>query len=184
MKVERLSIPDVLLVTPPRFGDERGFFSETWKASWAEIGIPGPFVQDNHAQSADKGVVRGLHLQIGPNAQGKLVRCLRGSILDVAVDVRHGSPTFGRNVTALLSAQNWSQMWVPAGFLHGYCTLEPDAEVVYKVTAPYDRAAERGVLWNDPDLGIEWPVSAREAILSDKDRVLPRLADCPVWFQA
>jgi dTDP-4-dehydrorhamnose 3,5-epimerase len=185
MKVERLAIPDVVLVTPPRHGDARGFLSETWKQGpYAEIGIPGPFVQDNHAFSADRGVVRGLHLQIDPNPQGKLVRAVRGAIFDVAVDVRHGSPTFGRHVSAVLSAENWSQLWVPPGFLHGYCTLEPDSEVIYKVTGPYDRAAERGVLWSDPALGIEWPVGLGEAILSDKDRVLPLLSECPAWFRA
>jgi dTDP-4-dehydrorhamnose 3,5-epimerase len=129
-------------------------------------------------------VVRGLHLQIDPNPQGKLVRAVRGAIFDVAVDVRHGSPTFGRHVSAVLSAENWSQLWVPPGFLHGYCTLEPDSEVIYKVTGPYDRAAERGVLWSDPALGIEWPVGLGEAILSDKDRVLPLLSECPAWFRA
>ncbi|MBV9654431.1 MAG: dTDP-4-dehydrorhamnose 3,5-epimerase [Acetobacteraceae bacterium] len=185
MKCERLAIPDVMLVTPPRFGDARGFFSETWKqGAFAELGIPGPFVQDNHAFSADKGVLRGLHLQIDPNPQGKLVRVTRGAIFDVAVDVRHGSPTFGQHVAVTLSAENWSQLWVPAGFLHGYCTLERDTEVIYKVTAPYDRGAERGVLWSDPALGIAWPISGSEAILSDKDRVLPPLHACPVWFRA
>jgi dTDP-4-dehydrorhamnose 3,5-epimerase len=127
MIVERTAIPDVLLLTPPRFTDPRGFFSETWnEARFAEAGIPGPFVQDNHAASADRGVVRGLHLQIGHNAQGKLVRVVRGAVWDVAVDVRHGSPTYGRHVGAVLSAENWQQIWVPAGFLHGYCTLEPN----------------------------------------------------------
>lgn len=185
MQVERLAIPDVLLVTPPRHGDARGFLSETWKlGAWAEIGIPGPFVQDNHAYSADRGVVRGLHLQLAPNAQGKLVRAVRGAVFDVAVDVRHGSPTFGRHVAAVLSAENWAQLWVPPGFLHGYATIEPHSEVLYKVTAPYDRGAERGVAWDDPALGIAWPVGPEVAILSPKDCVLPRLADCPVWFTA
>lgn len=185
MNVERLSIPDIILVTPPRFRDPRGFFSETWKqGAFAEAGIPGPFVQDNHAVSSGKYVVRGLHLQIGPNAQGKLVRVVRGAIWDVAVDVRVGSPTYGQHVGAVLSAENWSQLWVPVGFLHGYCTLEADTEVIYKVTAPYDKPAERGVLWNDPDLGVPWPVPAgEEAILSEKDRVLPRLRDCEEWFR-
>lgn len=185
MNVERLSIPDIILVTPPRFRDPRGFFSETWKqGAFAEAGIPGPFVQDNHAVSSGKYVVRGLHLQIGPNAQGKLVRVVRGAIWDVAVDVRVGSPTYGQHVGAVLSAENWSQLWVPVGFLHGYCTLEADTEVIYKVTAPYDKPAERGVLWNDPDLGVPWPVPAgEEAILSEKDLVLPRLRDCEEWFR-
>jgi len=184
MKVERLAIPDVVLLTPSRFGDERGFFSETWNQQvFASHGIAGPFIQDNHASSARKGVLRGLHLQIAPNAQGKLVRVVRGAIWDVAVDVRHGSPSFGQNVVAVLSAANWQQIWVPPGFLHGYCTLEPDTEVIYKVTAPYDRAAERGVAWNDPVLAIPWPIGPDEAVLSEKDQFLPPLAECPVWFR-
>jgi len=181
--VERLAIPDVLLLTPPRFPDPRGFFSETWNAQRAaDAGIPGPFVQDNHALSRDRGVLRGLHCQIGANAQGKLVRVVRGAIWDVAVDIRRGSPTYGRHVGAVLSMENWQQLWVPVGFLHGYCTLQPDTEVIYKVTAPYDKPAERGVIWNDPALAIPWPVPPAEILLSDKDLVLPRLADCPDWF--
>ena len=185
MQAERLAIPDVILITPDRFGDERGFFSETWHhARFADLGIPRHFVQDNHAYSAAKGVLRGLHLQIAPNPQGKLIRVVRGSIWDVVVDVRHGSPTFGQHVGTVLSAANWKQLWVPVGFLHGYCTLEPDTEVIYKVTGEYDRSAERGVIWNDPDLRVSWPISESEAILSEKDRKLPPLASCPVWFQA
>jgi dTDP-4-dehydrorhamnose 3,5-epimerase len=185
LKAERQSIPEVILLTPPRFGDQRGFFSETWhQKRFAELGIAGPFVQDNHVYSAAKGVVRGLHLQISPNPQGKLVRVVRGAIWDVAVDVRRGSPTFGRHVGTVLSAENWQQFWIPTGFLHGYCTLEPDTEVLYKVTGDYDPSAERGVIWNDPDLAVNWPVSAEQAILSEKDRALPHLADCPSWFSA
>ena len=184
MIAERLAIPDVILLAPARHGDARGFFSETWHHwRYAELGIPGPFLQDNHAYSAPRGVLRGLHLQIAPNPQGKLVRVVRGSIWDVAVDVRHGSPTFARHVGAVLSAANWQQLWIPVGFLHGYCTLEPDTEVIYKVTGEYDRSSERGVIWNDPDLDVPWPIAADEAILSDKDRVLPRLAECPAWFK-
>ena len=183
MKVERLGIPDVLLLTPPRHGDERGFFSEVFHAGrMAQAGVAGPFVQDNHSVSRDRGVVRGLHCQIGPNAQGKLVRCVRGAIWDVAVDARRGSPTFGRHVAAEITAENWTQIWVPVGFLHGFCTLLPDTEVIYKVTAPYDRDAERGVVWDSPELGIPWPVAPGEAVLSDKDRVLPRWSDAPVLF--
>jgi dTDP-4-dehydrorhamnose 3,5-epimerase len=181
---ERLAIPDIILVTPPRYPDPRGFFSETWKrAAFEAAGIPGPFVQDNHAVSTGRGVVRGLHCQIGANAQGKLVRVTRGAIFDVAVDARQGSPTYGKAVGAELSAANWAQLWVPVGFLHGYCALTAETEVIYKVTAPYDRDAERGVIWNDPDLGIEWPVTAAEAILSDKDKILPRLRECEAWFR-
>jgi len=182
MIVEPTAIPDVLLVTPPRFADDRGFFSETWHEShFVAVGIAGPFVQDNHAKSADRGVVRGLHLQIAPYAQGKLVRVVRGAIWDVAVDIRHGSPTYGRHFGVVLSAENWQQLRVPAGLLHGYCTMEPDTEVIYKVTAPWERQAERGVIWNDPALAIPWPISPAEAILSDKDRALPRLAECSEW---
>lgn len=185
MKVERLAIPDVILLTPPRFGDSRGFFSETFNARrCAEAGIDVPFIQDNQSLSARRGTVRGLHCQIAPNVQGKLVRCIRGAIWDVAVDIRHGSPTYGRHVAAVLSAENWSQLWVPGGFLHGFCTLEPDTEVIYKVTADYDRGAERGVIWNDPDLALPWPVSGADAVLSDKDLQLPRLAECDPWFRA
>ena len=184
MNVERLALPEVLLLTPPRFGDGRGFFSETWsQRRYQEIGIPGPFVQDNHSYSATRGVVRGLHLQIQPNVQGKLVRVVRGAIWDVAVDVRHGSPTFGQHAAAVLSAENWQQLWIPGGFLHGFCTLEPDTEVIYKVTGDYDKAAERGVIWNDPTLALPWPIRPEEAVLSDKDKILPQLKDCPVWFQ-
>ena len=185
MKVESLAIPDVKLLIPARFGDSRGFFSETWhQGRFTEAGIPGPFVQDNHAASTERGVLRGLHCQIGANAQGKLVRVTRGAIWDVAVDIRQGSPSFGQWVGAEISAANWTQIWVPVGFLHGYCTLQPDTEVIYKVTAPWDRSAERGVIWNDPAIGIDWPVAAAAAILSDKDQMLPRLADCPSWFTA
>jgi dTDP-4-dehydrorhamnose 3,5-epimerase len=184
VNVEALAIQDVKLVTPQKFGDARGFFSETWQQDrFAAAGIPGPFIQDNHALSTRRGVVRGLHLQVPPSGQGKLVRVVRGAIWDVAVDVRHGSPSFGKWVAAELSAENWQQLWVPVGFLHGYCTLTEVTEVIYKVSGPYDRAAERGVLWNDPDLALPWPVLPGEAVLSEKDTVLPRLADCPVWFR-
>jgi len=184
VKVERLAIPDVLLIEPPRHQDPRGFFSETWSAArFAEHGIGPAFVQDNHSLSVPRGVIRGLHLQIDPNPQGKLVRVVRGAIWDVAVDVRRGSPSFGRHAAAVLSAANWMQLWVPVGFLHGFCTIEPDTEVIYKVSAPYDRAAERGVAWDDPDLDLPWPVARGEALLSDKDRALPRLSECPAWFR-
>jgi dTDP-4-dehydrorhamnose 3,5-epimerase len=183
MQAERLAIPDVILVTPPRFGDARGFFSETYNAArFAEAGIPGPFVQDNQSLSRAKGVVRGLHCQIAPHGQGKLVRCLRGAIWDVAVDIRTGSPTYGQHVSAILSAENWQQLWVPVGFLHGFCTLEPDTEVTYKVTDVYSRECERGVVWDDPTLALPWPIGPDEAVLSDKDQVLPRLEAAQGWF--
>lgn len=179
MIAEPQAIPDVILLTPPRFNDARGFFSETWNAQrFAAVGIPGPFVQDNHATSSERGVIRGLHVQIAPTPQGKLVRVVRGAIWDVAVDIRRGSPTYGRHVGVVLSADNWQQLWVPVGFLHGYCTLEANTEVIYKVTAPWNREAERGVVWNDPELAVPWPIPAKQAILSDKDLKLPRLAEC------
>ncbi len=183
MKIETFDIAGLLLLNPARFHDPRGFFSETWnQARFAAAGIPGPFVQDNHAVSNVRGVVRGLHCQIGPNAQGKLVRVVKGAIWDVAVDIRRDSPTYGQHAGVELSAENWRQFWCPPGFLHGYCTLTEDTEVIYKVTAPYDRAAERGVIWNDPDLNIAWPIQRREATLSDKDSTLPALKDCEAWF--
>jgi dTDP-4-dehydrorhamnose 3,5-epimerase len=184
MRVEKLDIPEVILFMPPRVADARGFFSETFNAGrFADAGVAGPFVQDNQSYSARSGTVRGLHCQVAPNVQGKLVRCLRGAIWDVAVDIRHGSPTYGRHVAAVLSADNWRQLWVPGGFLHGFCTLEPDTEVLYKVTAGYDRAAERGVAWNDASLALPWPVAPADAVLSDRDKALPRLADCDVWYR-
>jgi dTDP-4-dehydrorhamnose 3,5-epimerase len=183
MQVERLAIPEVMLVTPRRFSDSRGFFSETWnRAAFAKVGIDVDFVQDNHSYSAQRGVVRGLHCQIAPNVQGKLVRCLKGAIWDVVVDIRKGSPTYGQHAAAVLSAENFMQLWVPGGFLHGFCTLMPDTEVAYKVNAPYDRTAERGVIWNDPDLALPWPVGPGEVKLSDKDAALPRLAECDAWY--
>jgi dTDP-4-dehydrorhamnose 3,5-epimerase len=183
LNVERLAIPDVLLLTPRRFQDPRGFFSETWNQDrFAEAGVAGPFVQDNHAVSNARGVLRGLHCQIGPNAQGKLIRVVRGAIWDIAVDIRRDSPTYGKQAGAVLSAENWCQLWIPTGFLHGYCTLTEDTEVIYKVTAPWDRGMERGVIWNDPDLSLTWPIAATDIVLSEKDQSLPRLKDCDVWF--
>ena len=181
-----LAIPEVLLVTPRRFGDSRGFFSETWNAARYEAaGIAGPFVQDNHSLSAQPGTVRGLHCQVGAAVQGKLVRVVRGAIWDVAIDMRLGSPTYRHHVAAELSASNGAQLWIPPGFLHGFCTLEPDTEVVYKVShGYYDPAAERGVIWNDPDLALPWPAVADSSTLSAKDAKLPRLAACEAWFHA
>jgi dTDP-4-dehydrorhamnose 3,5-epimerase len=185
MQIEPLNIPDVLLITPPKFGDSRGFFSETWnEAKLAAQGFTQHFVQDNQSLSTQPGTIRGLHCQADPFAQGKLVRVVRGAIWDVAVDARHGSPTFGQFAAATLSAENWAQLWIPPGFLHGFCTLEADTEVIYKVTGAYDKASERGVIWNDPDLALPWPVPPGGAILSDKDQVLPQLRDCGVWFTA
>jgi dTDP-4-dehydrorhamnose 3,5-epimerase len=184
MRIEPLDLQGVLLITPQKFGDSRGFFSETWSApKLAAQGFHENFVQDNHSLSAQPGTVRGLHCQIAPSVQGKLVRVVRGAIWDVAVDIRHGSPTYGKYAAVELSAENWRQLWIPGGFLHGFCTIQPDTEVIYKVTADYDRAAERGVIWNDPDLALPWPVRPQDAVLSDKDQNQPRLADCEPWYR-
>ncbi len=184
MKVERLAIAEVILVTPARFGDSRGFFSETYNLSrMREAGITLPFIQDNHSLSRQRGVVRGLHCQLAPHAQGKLVRCVRGAIYDVAVDARVGSPTYGKWVGAELSEANWSQLWVPPGFLHGFCTLTEDAEVNYKCTDVWNKEAERAVIWNDPAIGIEWPIRDTEAVLSEKDQQAPGFAAAHGWFQ-
>lgn len=183
MDVSRLAIPDVILITPKRFGDNRGFFSETFnKRALEEAGISGDFVQDNHSLSAEAGTVRGMHFQSEPFAQDKLVRVVRGSILDVVVDVRRGSPTYGQHVSAILSAENWSQLWVPKGFAHGLCTLEPDTEVLYKVTNYYSAVCDKGLAFDDPALGINWPIAIDRAVLSEKDRHHPRLADLPEYF--
>jgi dTDP-4-dehydrorhamnose 3,5-epimerase len=184
MKIERLEIAGILLLTPTRHGDPRGFFSETYRAdAFAAHGVEVTFVQDNHAFSAQKGVLRGLHFQIPPRAQGKLVRCTRGAILDVGVDIRVGSPTYGRHVAVELSAANWHQLWVPPGFAHGYVTLQDDCEVVYKVTDYYAPDCDRGIAWDDPALGIDWRISAAGVVLSDKDKKHPRLADAAPAFQ-
>ena len=178
MQVEHLNIPDVTLLSPRKHGDRRGFFSETYnRKALAVIGIDIDFVQDNHSYSADKGTVRGLHFQTPPFAQDKLVRVVRGSVFDIAVDLRQGSPTYGRHVSAVLSAQAWNQILVPIGFAHGFMTLEPDTEVIYKVSNYYAPDHDKGLLWNDPALGINWPIADEEAVLSDKDSKQPRLAE-------
>lgn len=184
MQIESTAIADVKLIVPKIFRDDRGFFSETWNAGlFAQHGIVANFIQDNHAMSRDKGVLRGLHFQVGHAAQDKLVRVARGSVLDVAVDIRRSSPTFGRHVAVVLSATNWMQLWVPKGFAHGYCTLEPDTEVIYKVTAPYAPEYDRGIAFDDPALGISWPVTRDQAILSDKDKRQPCLKDIGSAFE-
>ena len=177
-----LAIPDVLLITPKRHGDARGWFAETWnQAVLAGTAADTAFVQDNQAFSAAKGTLRGLHFQKGGESQGKLIRALRGAIYDVAVDLRTGSTTYGRWVSAELTAEGGEQLWVPKGFAHAYCTITPDCEIFYKVDAPYAPQSEGGIIWNDPDLGIAWPLD--EPVLSEKDKVLPRLKDLgPVAF--
>lgn len=183
MNISTLAIDGLLLIEPTRIGDARGFFSETFRADRFEAaaGLVA-FVQDNQSLSAARGTVRGLHYQKAPRAQGKLIRVVRGSILDVAVDIRHGSPTYGRHVAVELSAENWRQLWVPAGFLHGFCTLADDTEVIYKVTDYYSREHDAGVRWNDPDIGIAWPVAEAQAQLSDKDRTAPLLREIGQQF--
>jgi dTDP-4-dehydrorhamnose 3,5-epimerase len=178
MRVTPTDLPDVKLIAPKKFADERGFFIETYsQRALAAHGIAIGFVQDNHSLSRQAGTVRGLHFQLAPFAQDKLIRVTRGSILDVAVDIRTGSPTYGRHVAITLTADDPTQMLVPVGFAHGFCTLEPDTEVVYKVSAAYSGEHDRGIQWNDPALGIAWPVEPDRAILSDKDRRNPTLAE-------
>lgn len=183
MIVDRLEIPDVVVFKPRRFDDARGFFSETYsKRTLADLGFHLDFVQDNHAYSARRGTVRGVHFQTRPAAQAKLVRVTRGVVFDVAVDLRRDSPTYGRHVAVELSADAWNQILIPVGFGHGLCTLTDDVEMIYKVTDFYSPAADAGVLWSDPDLGIDWPVDPAAAVVSDKDQALPRLADLPPVF--
>lgn len=178
MKVSSTEIADVKIVEPARHGDERGYFSETYnRRAFAAAGIALDFVQDNHSLSRPAGTIRGLHYQLAPFAQDKLVRVVRGAIFDVAVDLRRGSPTYGRHVAVTLRASDARQLLVPIGFAHGFCTLEPDTEVIYKVTNYYSAAHDRGILWSDPALGIAWPEAARNATLSLKDRQLPPLRD-------
>jgi len=181
MFVKRLKIPDLLAIRPDRHEDERGFFSETYnRRALADVGVEEEFVQDNHSLSGPQGTLRGLHFQAPPAAQAKVVRVVRGVILDVAVDIRVGSPSFGQHVCCELSARKWNQIYIPKGFAHGFCTLEPDTEVIYKVSDYYAPEHDRGLLWSDPALGIKWPVS--EPLLSEKDRSHPLLRELPDYF--
>jgi dTDP-4-dehydrorhamnose 3,5-epimerase len=184
MQVIDQAIPAVKLVIPKRHGDARGWFSETYRADiLAAHGVEDHFIQDNQSFSAQAGTVRGLHFQRHPFAQAKLIRALSGAILDVVVDLRRDSPTFGRHVAARLDAANGHQLYVPIGFGHGFCTLEPDTMVAYKVAGGvYSPEHDGALLWNDPDLGIEWPVSEAEAQLSAKDKAAPRFAELPPLF--
>ncbi|WP_293812068.1 dTDP-4-dehydrorhamnose 3,5-epimerase [uncultured Bosea sp.] len=183
LSVEETAIPAVKIVTPKKFGDHRGFFSETWsRKAFAEVGLDLDFVQDNQSLSAPVGTLRGLHFQSVPFAQDKLVRVTRGRILDVAVDIRASSPTFGKHVAVELSAENWKQLLVPVGFAHGFVTLEPDTEVLYKVTAPYAPENDHGLAFDDPALGIDWRLPLSGLTLSDKDRKHPRLAEMLRYF--
>ncbi len=172
------NIPDVCLIRPRVFDDARGWFMESYNQGQARnSGIDVQFIQDNISFSKKAGTIRGLHFQAPPYEQAKLVRVLRGRILDVAVDIRTGSPFFGQHIAVELSATGREQLFIPAGFAHGFCTLEDDTEVFYKVTNFYAPAHDGGIIWNDPDLGIAWPVSAQNVLLSDKDQKLPRLKD-------
>jgi dTDP-4-dehydrorhamnose 3,5-epimerase len=180
MNVVPTPIPGVLVIEPKVFGDDRGFFLETFHAErYRAAGLPAPFVQDNWSRSA-KGTLRGLHFQ-EPNPQGKLVQVFRGSVFDVAVDIRRGSPTFGKWYGCELSEENKRQLWVPPGFAHGFCVTSESADFVYKCTELYAPASERGIAWNDPDLAIPWPVAA--PLLSKKDSGAPRLKDAPMLPQ-
>lgn len=183
MNVETTKLDGVLLITPDRFGDNRGFFSESWnKRRMAEAGVDLDFVQDNHSLSEKRGTVRGLHYQTPPHAQDKLVRCGRGALLDVAVDIRAGSPTFGQWVSAKLSAENGCQLLVPKGFAHGFVTLQPDTEIVYKCTDYYAPEYDRAIAHDDPALGIDWGVDLALRTLSEKDASAPNLADLETVF--
>ncbi len=178
MRIVDTAIPDVKLIVPVRHGDARGFFAEIYRDdALRQAGVAVSFVQENQALSGQAGVVRGLHFQIPPMAQAKLVRVARGAILDVAVDIRRGSPCYGRHVAATLTAAEGNQLFVPEGFAHGYRTLEPDTEVIYKVNRYYSPEHDRGVRWNDPALAIDWGIAEEIAILSDKDRIQPRFAE-------
>lgn len=177
-----LGLDGVVELCPPKFGDARGFFSETYNRDrFRAAGLALDFVQDNHSFSAARGTLRGLHYQLPPRAQAKLVRVVRGAIFDVAVDIRRGSATFGRWVGLVVSAEKWNQILVPAGFAHGFVTLEPDTEVVYKVTDTYSPAHDRSIRFDDPAIGIDWPVAAQEVLLSAKDRDAALLADAEIF---
>lgn len=183
MEILETGLKGVKVLIPKKIGDERGFFSETYnRMVLAEAGIEAEFVQDNQSLSRQRGVVRGMHYQSPPFAQGKLLRVLRGAVLDVVVDIRHGSPTFGHHFAVEISSDAWNQIWIDEGLAHGFCTLTPDTEVFYKVTNFYAPQSEYGIAWNDPTLGIDWPISASEAILSDRDRKQPPFADLPQHF--
>jgi dTDP-4-dehydrorhamnose 3,5-epimerase len=177
MRFEKFAISGPALIMPSIIGDSRGFFMEVWKDSWFRETIENvTFVQDNQSLSRQAGTIRGLHYQSSPYGQGKLVRCLKGSIFDTAVDIRSGSETFGQWVGATLTAEKGEQLWVPDGFAHGFCTLEPDTSVLYKVTSPYSQSHDAGIAFDDPEIGIEWPIDISNAVLSDKDKAQPRLA--------
>ncbi|WP_026372171.1 dTDP-4-dehydrorhamnose 3,5-epimerase [Rhizobium sp. 42MFCr.1] len=184
MKIGALPLAGLTKITPTRLGDHRGYFSEVFKDGWFRENVADvTFVQENESLSATVGIIRGLHFQLDPFAQGKLVRCLAGRIFDVAVDIRLGSPSYGQWYGCELSNENGEQLWIPTGFAHGFATLVPDCVISYKVTAPYSAVSDRGLFWNDPEIGIEWPVPVDSVVLSDKDKVQPKLADLPPSFK-
>ena len=183
LEIRSLGLDGLYELRPERLSDDRGFFSETWsERALAEAGFHLHFVQDNHSLSREAGVLRGLHFQAPPMAQDKLVRVARGAVFDVAVDIRPGSPTYKQWAGVRLSAADWNQLLVPSGFAHGFLALEPDTEVQYKVTAPYSREHDRAIRFDDPAIGIEWPMAKEALILSDKDRAAPLLADVDTGF--
>ena len=183
LKVEPLAIAGVLLVIPRRFSDSRGYFVETYtQRTFHQAGITAEFRQDNQSLSAHRGTIRGLHFQLAPEPQTKLVRVLAGSVYDVAVDLRRGSTTYGRWCGATLTARVGEELLIPAGFAHAFCTLEPDTIVAYKVDGFYNKAAEAGLRWDDPDIAIDWPVPAAEIRVSEKDATLPRLSEIATPF--
>lgn len=182
MNVTKTAIPDVFIFEPKVFGDERGFFFESFNHKQFEeaVGYSVTFVQDNHSKSS-KGVLRGLHYQLPPHAQGKLVRCTAGEVFDVAVDIRKSSPTFGQWVGVHLSAENKRQLWIPEGFAHGFVTLSDTAEFLYKTTNYYAPQSDRGIIWNDSDIGIDWPSLPHEFILSGKDAIAKNISDADLF---
>ena len=183
LEINHLGLDGVVEITPKRFADDRGFFSETYNANaLKEAGIDIDFVQDNHSLSVHQGVLRGLHFQTPPFAQDKLVRVTRGSVYDVIVDIRKNSPTFGKWVGIEISAQKWNQVLVPKGFAHGFLTLEPNTEFLYKVSNYYSKECDRSVRFDDPAIGVKWPLASKALTLSDKDRNAPLLADTDTGF--
>ena len=183
MKCERLALDGLAKVIPKRLSDHRGHFSEVFADGWFRENVADvSFIQENESLSRTAGTVRGLHFQLAPFAQGKLVRCIAGRIFDVAVDIRVSSPTYGQWHGIELSMENGEQLWIPAGFAHGFATLEPDCVISYKVTAQYSAECERGLLWNDPTTGIRWPIDLDNVVISDKDKMQPELAELPAFF--
>lgn len=183
MRFENFDLSGPIRIEPNRHGDARGYFAETYRADlFAEAVGRMDFVQENESLSARMGTVRGLHFQTEPFAQGKLVRCAAGALLDVAVDIRTGSPSYGRWIAVELSAANGNQLWVPPGFAHGFCTLAADTVLAYKVTNYYSHEHDKGLAWDDPAIGIEWPSLADPETLSAKDRLQPKLAELPAYF--